>query len=160
MEPSGLWVTRPRVLATAIGHPGKASLIAENAHTCSRMLGWSADNKELVVSLDGQVRVYRRRTGAHRVLADGTHPSWSPDGRWIAFQPRQGKAALINVTTGSRKDILSNREILYGMQWSPDSRYLLYCDRQRHIWGDTSLGVYRLKDGVSAPTRVQDSRFA
>jgi dipeptidyl aminopeptidase/acylaminoacyl peptidase len=55
-------------------------------------------------------------------------PTWSPDGRRIAFASDQGLAPRMLVmnanATGSEDFIIEGR--LFPMDWSPDGRYLLY----------------------------------
>ncbi len=39
-------------------------------------------------------------TGENRVLGSGLDPTWSPDGRWIAYRTRDGKIALLDFQSG------------------------------------------------------------
>lgn len=131
-----------------VAGPAGETIIAEGSNDNSEMMGWSPDSGELVYSLEGQVRIYNRRSRTHRVVTRGLNPTWSPDGHWIAYQPAKGSAALHELETGRRLEVLPDEEILYGMQWSPDSQYLMLGWKQRHVWGDQVVGIFRPIDAA------------
>ena len=67
-------------------------------------------------------------------------PSWSPDGKTIAyFSDASGEYQLyLKDQTGFRApaviDLGPNPSFFYGIQWSPDSKHLLYTDKHLHLW--------------------------
>ena len=72
------------------------------------------------------IAIWDSRSGAVRVIARGTDPSWSPDGRLLLFKtPDKNRALFIttaNVATGE------TRTLTQGVHphWSPDGTRILY----------------------------------
>lgn len=116
--------------------------------TRGSFLSWSPDgrmlafNKELAQDADGmpstllpEIDILNVADGTVRKLADGTSPSWSPSGEWIAFSDystfNHGRYAdtafrisLIHPDgTGSKVVTLLNRgqDLFVPPIWSPDS---------------------------------------
>jgi photosystem II stability/assembly factor-like uncharacterized protein len=97
---------------------------------------WSPDSGSLVyvtpTETSGQIHLVRSDGGGDRVLAEGRSPSFSPDGRRIAYAARtagrwQVWAMLptggdaIQLTTDGGEDPV----------WSPDGRYIAYIQNNR-----------------------------
>jgi tricorn protease len=63
----------------------------------------------------------------------GWNPSWSPDGRHIAFMDERARVQVIEVTTGRVTTVGlggdSNDRTSMRPVWSPDSRWLTYANR-------------------------------
>ena len=114
---------------------------------------WSGekfDNTDIYVTLVGSTGVRRVTTDP----ADDFAPSWSPDGRRIAFLRRVGHSARIHVTSalGGPDSKLSEFPVgateigqLPGAQitWSPDGRSIVAGRDPRFTTGD-SAGLYRI----------------
>lgn len=102
--------------------------------------GWSPDGKNVVF-----VANISGRNNLWLVPAEGgwpsqltvseqrqTHPSWSPNGKWIAYQSdydgdEQWDIFLVSPTSGQVVNITKTREISEEHPtWSPDGRYLAY----------------------------------
>jgi Tol biopolymer transport system component len=117
---------------------------------------WGGDGRISLVSLDGRGR---------RDLGVGDAPSWSPDGRWIAFLRRwaaPGPDDAIFVVhpdgSGLTRVFLSGRRTpadagagraaggvpLFRMAWSPDSRWIAFA---RGSGGGSSVWKLDLRTG-------------
>src|SRR5690606_31607785 len=75
-------------------------------------------------------------TGESSVLARGSSPRWSPDGRWIAFRTTESGAPAIvlhEVATGARRHLVNIYEtdhflgrVEKNFAWSPDGKWVAY----------------------------------
>ena len=112
---------------------GRVEHIIDNVSgQCDYLSSWG----ELSLSPDGSRAVGRAQKGQlgvvnlkeHRIerLWSGSAASWSPDGKWIAtltLMTRRTKLELIDAHDFSKQRDLGAHN--GGLQWSPDSRYLL-----------------------------------
>jgi Tol biopolymer transport system component len=51
---------------------------------------WSPNGKQIVYHAGGTLRVYDTQEKKSWTLTNGWHPTWSPDGNWIAFVEDDG----------------------------------------------------------------------
>ncbi|ARF58636.1 amidohydrolase family protein [Streptomyces gilvosporeus] len=101
---------------------------------------WSRDGRALVYAddRDGLFAVRRREvaSGEETVLATGgrVQPALSPDGGRLAALDMAGNLVVRTLTDGTEK-VLAAPMGAGGLpgrpSWSPDGRYLAYCDRNR-----------------------------
>ncbi|ARU41310.1 hypothetical protein CCB80_09255 [Armatimonadetes bacterium Uphvl-Ar1] len=90
----------------------------------------------------GDTRVLHEQQGVHR-----RDPSWSPDGKTIAYitdQSKRQQLALMDVTTNTEKlvDLGESPAYYYAPTWSPDSTKITYYDNRNRVWmHDVATGV-------------------
>jgi tricorn protease len=101
------------------------------------------DGSRALFGARGDVFTVPAKSGPTRNLTQtpGVHErnsKWSPDGRWIAYvsdatgedeiwiAPQDGRGKAVPITSGS-----SNYK--YALAWSPDSRKLMWSDRQQRL---------------------------
>lgn len=93
------------------------------------------------------------RNLTHSADAADRDPSWSPDGKWVAyFSDRSGDYALYlqeqNGLGAVKKIDLGNPpSFFYQPIWSPDSKHILYTDKRLTLWyvdvdGGTPVKIY------------------
>src|SRR6202042_1753604 len=115
---------------------------------------WSLDDKRLVYETDGAIRLYDVESDRADAIAKGTDPTWSPDGKWIAFRDRDTYYAIYPDGNG-RKKLFHNHwgNAVSALYWSPDSRIVAYIRELGFLQGGTldaeanQLRVRRLEDG-------------
>ncbi len=87
-------------------------------------------------------------------------PVWSPDGRHIAYADKQQRLRIVDVASGSTKDVDSSRhDDINEYRWSPDGRWLAYT--LENDAGLMQIWMYSLKDGSrTAVTEATSSAFS
>ncbi|MEU9187239.1 amidohydrolase family protein [Streptomyces sp. NPDC048484] len=101
---------------------------------------WSRDGRALLYAddRDGLLGVYRRdlATGEETALATGgrVHPALSPDGTQLACLDLTGRLVVRDLASGAERVLvtpLGGGGLPGRPSWSPDGRYLAFCDRNR-----------------------------
>jgi Tol biopolymer transport system component len=88
---------------------------------------WSPDDKKIVYEAGDGVRIYEVGNDKSLTLLapGGKHPTWSPDGNWIAF--RDGNTFYeIRPDGRDKRKLLRSRDVWSPLWWSPDSRFVAY----------------------------------
>ena len=101
---------------------------------------WSPDGKRFVYetqeprrqkkdgsseTVNASVKIFDIDYSKIQELAKGSHPTWSPDGKWIAFVNHDSYYAMI--PTGDGQKVLFHKDRPQsGLLWSPDSRIVAY----------------------------------
>lgn len=107
---------------------------------------WSPDGKKLVYFVGekssagpGSIRILDTDTRQSRDLFSGgpdctgsllcanPYPTWSPDGKWIAYLANKTYWA-IHPSGDAKKRLFRRSGALSPLQWSPDMRYALYAN--------------------------------
>ena len=108
------------------------NLIALDERSYPDSFGWSSSGNELVYDEDKKIYIYSLPTGSRRLLVEGTSPTWSPKGDWIAYRDMNGRASLTSPDRSKTKELLSGSVIRRGLRWSPDGRYLLFANARTY----------------------------
>ena len=131
-------------------------------------IGWLYQQHELNVIVLGEKPEMRRYSiatdEAQKIMvpreqpakiSDGTDAFRSPDGRWITYRSKDDTFVLADANGRLQRTLISGRRVLTPLQWSPDSKYLLYVQKGG-AWDTAALRcgddvfyvmVYRLSDG-------------
>jgi Tol biopolymer transport system component len=146
---------------TPIPYPGRLS---ENAR-----LSWSPDGKYLAgefccsASSISQIVVIDIASGSGKVLAEGTDPSWSPKGDWIAYvdhvDKKKQKCTLIHPDgTGAKvvQQLIGYWMFLKGAVWSPGGEKLIF--NEEEVDGGANVTMLDLSSG-KATTRSKNVLF-
>ncbi len=125
---------------------------------------WSDDGRRIVVPLtrgnrndiavmnaDGSGFTMLKATGRQRSMAFDapTHPKWSPDGRYVAYERTDGKNILLLVKeiSSGRETLLDKAPAALGIMdfaWRPDSRSIRYLYREgKGEWADSARFWFR-----------------
>lgn len=86
---------------------------------------WSPDDRQLVYAVNGIIRIFDLVEKESRDLAKGDYPTWSPDGKWIAFY-HDGAYYAIAPSGNARKELFKRKDVRTGLWWSPDGNVVAY----------------------------------
>jgi hypothetical protein len=121
---------------------------------------WSPDDKQIVYSIrsrggqgPGTIWIYDTVDRSSRSLTSGDSPTWSPDGKWIAF--RNGDAYFAVTPLGKDQKMLFKKpEPSTGLLWCPDQTLVAYYSKIGfleggwHTWEVSVLRIRRLEDNA------------
>ncbi len=145
-------------LTSMRGDEASGSLSPDGEQVAFTWNGEKLDNYDIYIKAIGSPAMRRLTTDPARDIM----PSWSPDGKQIAFVrfgPDRGRIHLISPIAGSERK-LTDFPLAWGApSWSPDSRWLAVC-RNRFLKGtDTdppgSGGVYLLPVNGGEPRALR-----
>ena len=99
---------------------------------------WGRDGKTIVYEdSEGNIRIIDLQSRKRKKLDKGWEPTWSPNGRYIAYAAEGGGNPgfiIYDLQTDRKESILAGKWILGGLIWSPDSRYLVHTRASRGFW--------------------------
>ncbi len=87
---------------------------------------WSPDGAALAYQKADEIRVFDVAKGYSRGLTKGTLQAWSPNGKWIALQSPDRRAALVTPEGVPVDWPLSQHHIACCLSWSPDGRFVSF----------------------------------
>lgn len=92
---------------------------------------WSPDDSRLVFVRGGDLYVVDVKTGTEQILlknADVRWPTWSPDGKEMAFAGANGRLWAVSVKDGKARPLTQQSEGKVDMEpaFSPDARYIAF----------------------------------
>ena len=126
---------------------GSATNVIEGLEPFSQSAGWSPDGKKLVYGRQGQILLLDTTTHRSTVIDSGNDPTWSLNGRWIAYRSSRNQAILLDQKSGQKHVILERHELApLPLRWSPDSAYLAYVERYAKDHTRWQLSVVRVND--------------
>jgi tricorn protease len=115
-------------------------------------VGLSPTGQRVAIEAHGDIFTIPAEKGDTRNLTNTSNaaerePSWSPDGKTIAyFSDASGEYQLyLKDQTGFKPptaiDLGPNPSFFYNLQWSPDSRHIVYTDKHLRLWYLDAPGV-------------------
>ena len=109
----------------------------------------SPDGKKVLSTNGERLHLVDLDAGDAHSLGTG-RARWSPDGRWIAASSR-GQIILIDSGDLSVRKSLGTSGVNGSLTWSPDSRYILFVEKERRCFsrGDAeSLAIVDVETGT------------
>jgi WD40 repeat protein len=108
-------------------------------------ISFSPDGTRFVYGYQGSVYLYDLGAGSPRRIAAGDNPTWSPNGKWVAFRSEKGIASVLEAATFQPIELIARRKIEHGVHWSPDSQYIAVAEHVGIIanllhWRDPLFG--------------------
>jgi len=127
------------------------------AQYSSGWISWSPSSDAFAYANVNRIYVLYLSTGISKFIGDGQNPTWSPDGKGIAFKSRDGWPTVIDPVTLVSRRLPSQHRILGAVHWSPNSEYVLVSESLSSVsnllnWRSPIFGpsaelvVYRLRD--------------
>jgi hypothetical protein len=126
---------KPRNLTSGVHyadvHSGRVVRVFQRSQApdSSAGIGWSPRSNAFAFANQNRIYIHDLSTGVSKTIGEGQNPTWSPDGKSIAFRSTDGWATVINPATFVSRRLLSRHRILdAAVQWSPDSQYVLVAE--------------------------------
>lgn len=157
------FVAHGRVFAVGTKQGGEAIAVTAGPERASQ-LAWAPDSRRLAyVAEAGGTRhlfLYDFDRAQSRQLtqaaANDSDPTFSPDGRWLAFLRGRRQVLALNLASGEEKPLASalvNGGAFFGggriLAWSPDSQWLAYLGYDQQMFSNAY--VVPLNGGAAKP---------
>jgi len=124
-------------------------------------LAWFSDkgNKDYVLMIGNQDAWEEPKQIAIGESKMGWEPTWSPDGKYIAFDDDHARIRVVDVEAGTIKTADNGASNLerggLGLTWSPDSKWLAYAKaasnnfRQITVWSVADGSIHKITDAFA-----------
>jgi tricorn protease len=132
----------------------------------ARFATFSHDGKSIYAFSDsgGEMELWRypangvgaakQLTRDAKILRERAYPS--PDGKWIAHTDKDRRLYLLDLATGTDKEIdRGSQDIPAGITWSPDSRWIAFSKGDKNFF--TTLHVIEI--ATSKLTQISSTRY-
>jgi hypothetical protein len=119
-------------------------------------ISFSPDGRQLVYDNRNRIFLYDIKSRSSRSVAEGASPTWSPNGKWIAFRSKDDELVTVDAKTFETKALLRRREIRDTVRWSPDSRYVALTEPSG-FGHSAQMVVERIDDHATAVIYVFES---
>jgi WD40 repeat protein len=124
-----------------------ASQVIEGMGPISAGAGWSHDGSKLVFGRNGKIQLLDVAKRSVAVIDMGDDPTWSPNGRWIAYRSGESRAILCDSKSLKKRFVLEDHHLApLPLKWSPDSEYLAFVERGTKDPSQWHLSVFRVVD--------------
>ena len=112
---------------------------------------WAPGDRAIVyLTKSMEIRTIDLETRQTQVVGRGYSPSWSPDGKYIAYVSEDQKAWVFKDSrTGREERAPTGKDVGGEMVWSPDGQFVAYCSYNEGFWS-------RLGDVLSQMDRCGD----
>jgi hypothetical protein len=119
---------------------------------------WARDGSALTYEKEGQIYIFDVATNSSRLVSPGHDPTWSPDGKWIAYRSKDSRPSLVTPRGSTVNWPVAEHEATSPIRWSPDGLYVSFTETipGQHIpLAGTSqqLIVCRVSDGAKTTVR-------
>lgn len=105
-----------------------SSKIVEDVQYGDSLFSWAPDGKSVVYQTQSnEIDVIELGTNQRRSMGYGYYPTWSPNGKYIAYWiSEDGGYAICDSRTGRVVYTVKGNSPSGELVWSPDSRYVAY----------------------------------
>lgn len=127
--------------------PGAQPRLRPQTHDASQLMqGWSLspNARRLAAAARGDIWTLPARDGSPRNLTRSAghadrNPSWSPDGRWIAYTSDASGEYQVVVTQSDGRGETTSIDVgpgrfLFGITWSPDAKRMTFTDQSGRLY--------------------------
>jgi hypothetical protein len=94
-------------------------------------LSWSPESDRLVYGRNGEVKIIDVVARSSLTVGEGFEPTWSPDGKWIAYRRRDGRAELYNLARRVPVLLAGGVKITSSVHWAQDSEHVMVVEHSQ-----------------------------
>ena len=85
-------------------------------------VAWSSDSQRILFATNNRIQLLDVTSSERCTVALGKYPSWSPDGRFLAFYAADSRLSILNLATTRSVHVPGAQAINGRVAWAPDSR--------------------------------------